>query len=68
MKKKKLTHISGASNLCFKLICLGQILYPTDVPAFTLSDGILEFVEGLTLWPERELVTVQCIKLHVEQK
>lgn len=50
------------------LICLGQILYPTDVPAFTLSDGIPEFVEGLTLWPERELVTVQCIKLHVKQK
>lgn len=50
------------------LICLGQILYPTDVPAFTLSDGIPELAEGLTLWPERELVTVQCIKLHVKQK
>lgn len=65
--KKKTSHTSVVLQTC-DLICLGQILYPTDVPAFTLSDGILEFVEGLTLWPERELVTVQCIKLHVEQK
>lgn len=53
------------------LMRLGQILYPTDVTAFTLSDGIPEFAEWLTLWSERELVTVQCIKFmmqHVKQK